>query len=355
MDEKDDNYKSFPLKKRKKKLYCSNCGKYGHFYKRCHEPITSLGVILFQINFKDIKKETEFKNINEELLTRSLENMESKRYINILHNNNKSYNSLKYIKYFKKYIKFLMVRRKNTLGYLEFIRGRYVIEDLEHIMTLFEQMTLLEIDNIKKGKFKDLWKSLWNNEDTNKVYELEYQQSYEKFMELKNNEQLNYLINNAIPKFNIPEWGFPKGRRNSHEKNKECSKRELEEETGLKEEDYILYNNINPLNETFKGTNGILYKHTYYLGLSKNNKEIKLDLNNKIQIEEIGDIGWFNYNEAIRIIRPYQLERKRILNELYIFIIDRLVKLNNKEYEVYFNKDLKIDKNQKIKNNYTII
>jgi 8-oxo-dGTP pyrophosphatase MutT (NUDIX family) len=336
-EEINDNYKSFPLKKKKKKLYCSNCGKYGHYYKRCHEPIISLGVILFQIDFKNLIENIEYKNIKEEIFTKSLENIEDK-YINILHTNNKSYNSLKYINIFKNYIKFLMVRRKNTLGYLEFIRGRYLIEDLDHIMSLFEQMTLIEIENIKNGLFKDLWKSLWNNDHINKVYELEYKQSYEKFSELKKNKKLNYLIENAVPKFNIPEWGFPKGRRNSHEKNKECSKRELREETGIKEEEYILYNNVNPLNETFKGTNGVLYKHTYYIGLSKNTEKIELDQNNKIQMEEIGDIGWFKYDNAIKKIRPYQLERKRILNELYLFIIDRLVRLNQEKLESKSNK-----------------
>lgn len=354
MENKDDNYKSFPLKKRKKKLYCSNCGKYGHYYKRCHEPITSLGIILFQIDFEKLRK-GKYKNINREILNKKL-NIEKDKYINILHSNNKSYNSFKYIEDFKEVIKFLMVRRKNTLGFLEFIRGRYLIDDLDHIMSLFEQMTLYEIDNIKKGVFKDLWKELWSNEDKNKIYEIEFKQSKEKFEILKESGNLKYLIENAVPRFKIPEWGFPKGRRNSHEKNKDCSKRELEEETGLIEDDYILYNQINPLNEIFKGTNGILYKHTYYIGLSNNNKEIKLDENNKIQMDEIGDIGWFNYYNAINRIRPYQLERKRILNELYLFLINNLVKIeekySNKNVKLFFENKLLLNEEDSIKENF---
>ena len=37
------------------------------------------------------------------------------------------------------------------------------------------------------------------------------------------------------------------------------------------------------------------------------------------QIEEIGDIGFFNYNECIKKIRSYHQERLNILNETFIF------------------------------------
>ena len=34
----------------KKKLFCCNCGKYGHKYSKCNDPITSLGIIAIKIN-----------------------------------------------------------------------------------------------------------------------------------------------------------------------------------------------------------------------------------------------------------------------------------------------------------------
>ena len=30
-------------------IYCGNCGKYGHIYKKCNQPIMSLGIICFKI------------------------------------------------------------------------------------------------------------------------------------------------------------------------------------------------------------------------------------------------------------------------------------------------------------------
>ena len=38
---------------KKSKLYCNNCGKYGHIYKNCKDPITSIGIINLYIG--DIK------------------------------------------------------------------------------------------------------------------------------------------------------------------------------------------------------------------------------------------------------------------------------------------------------------
>ena len=35
----------------KKNVYCGNCGKFGHIYKRCTAPITSLGVICYKKDY----------------------------------------------------------------------------------------------------------------------------------------------------------------------------------------------------------------------------------------------------------------------------------------------------------------
>ena len=32
------------------KIYCGNCGRSGHTYKKCTEPVTSVGIIAFNEN-----------------------------------------------------------------------------------------------------------------------------------------------------------------------------------------------------------------------------------------------------------------------------------------------------------------
>ena len=66
--------------------YCNNCGKPGHIYNQCKIPITSFGIIAFRYNTQ---------------------------------------NQLEY----------LMIRRKDTLGYNDFMRGKYSVYNKEYTAT----------------------------------------------------------------------------------------------------------------------------------------------------------------------------------------------------------------------------
>ena len=57
-----------------------------------------------------------------------------------------------------------MVQRKHSLGYMEFIRGKYNINDIENIKYLLEQMTPEELQNINNNNFDYLWNMLWDND-----------------------------------------------------------------------------------------------------------------------------------------------------------------------------------------------
>jgi NADH pyrophosphatase NudC (nudix superfamily) len=62
------------------------------------------------------------------------------------------------------------------------------------------------------------------------------------------------------------------------------------------------------------------YKHIYYI--AKTDK--MLDYKNKDftsnQIIEISNIDWLTYDEVMRCIRPYQIEKKIILNSVNLFL-----------------------------------
>ena len=119
---------------------------------------------------------------------------------------------------------------------------------------------------------------------------------------------LDFYVKNIKPKWKKPEWGFPKGRRDKHnEENLSCACREFEEETGYKKTDYSVLNRIESIEEKMMGTNGIKYKHIYYLAINNSNKD---HISSDYDIYEIGDIKWFTYNEAMLHIRPYHVEKK---------------------------------------------
>jgi 8-oxo-dGTP pyrophosphatase MutT (NUDIX family) len=313
-------------KKKRKKHYCSNCGKYGHIFKKCKEPITSIGIIC-----------VKFESDNESSIIDYFQNtiIENTKNINILNINNKNYNNFKFINSFKSKLKFLFIRRKHTLSYIEFIRGRYDIAEVAHLISLFELMTPYEIEKIKKYDFKELWCRLWKKTSCCKIYEKEYELSKRKFKKLKslpstsNYINLDFLTSHITPKFETPEWGFPKGRRNYHEKNMDCAMREFYEETSYSDKDYYLVDNITPINEIFNGTNGVLYKHVYYLAIDHSGKDAYIKKDNLHQVDEIGDISWLTYDEAVKKIRPYHSEKKKLLNEIYLFLVN--IVLNTKK------------------------
>ena len=327
------------IKLYKKKLFCCNCGKFGHKYSKCNEPITSLGIIAIKPNLIS----------DYDLL---IEYFNSKKYFNLVKSNTMNNNILLKINNFIDKFKFLMIRRRKTLGYIEFIRGRYDVKNSISYISLFEQMIPSEINDLINNSFDYLWTDLWiNNNLENKYIKNEFEESKLKFDILKNNN-LSNLIKSIKFNYNTPEWGFPKGRRIYLEKNINCACREFEEETSLNKNDYNLLINLPPIQEIFYGTNKILYKHIYYFAICKPNIDVKINFENIHQQVEIGDIGWFNYNQSKLLIRKYHYERIKILNESFIFLSSILDKqnINNNDiitddYEESINQTNLLDNN----------
>ena len=132
---------------------------------------------------------------------------------------------------------------------------------------------------IINNDFNTVWECLWKNTSRSKLYEKEFIKSYEKYNFVKNTYM--HILINTHSKFDIPEWGFPKGRRNYMEKDIECAKREFMEESGLSEQEFLILYRIYPINETFFGTNQVKYKHVYFFGASCCERELKINENKK--------------------------------------------------------------------------
>jgi len=72
--------------------FCNNCGRQGHLFHQCKNPVTSIGIIVFTKN---------------------------------------SDNQLEY----------LMIRRKDSLGYVDFIRGKYPLFNKRYLKNIISEMT----------------------------------------------------------------------------------------------------------------------------------------------------------------------------------------------------------------------
>jgi len=293
------------------KILCLNCGKSGHQFKSCDEPIISYGVICFNIN----------SSLN--LSNKSIENYFYNKFIDIEEFNYTNLNNINLIPLFYDKIKILMIRRKNSMNYIDFIRGKYDPSDTNHLKNIFSLMTKEENLKIINSNFELLWNELWKDTAKSKIYQKEFNLSKIKFEELKENNFYDLL--NNLSNYEEAEWGFPKGRRNTNEKNLMCAIREFNEETSLGLEHLHILERLSCAEEEYIGTNGIKYKHIYYLASS--DKEQDLCINNDYQIYEIGDMSWFTIPEALERIRPYNDKKISMIKQIYFFLINLYIEI----------------------------
>jgi ADP-ribose pyrophosphatase YjhB (NUDIX family) len=288
-------------------LYCNNCGKNGHAFHQCKSPITSYGIIAFRENPTNSKRE------------------------------------------------YLLIRRKDTLGFVDFMRGKYSIYNKEYILNMINQMTNDEKTRLINEPFSKLWGDLWgtdltksssydssldessglgngrfssyhtenrsfsqtvNNRDRD-PYKAEEQTSRNKFESLKlgvytNNYYYNLeeLILSTDKQWDEPEWGFPKGRRNYQEKDYDCAVREFCEETGYSVDKMVPLKNIQPFEEIFTGSNYKSYKHKYYITYMEYGDTLS---SRHLQMSEVSESKWMSFEECYAAIRYYNLEKKRLL------------------------------------------
>jgi len=246
--------------------WCGNCGRPGHNFHQCKMPIISLGVVGFRTESNQLE--------------------------------------------------FLMIRRKDTLGFMDFMRGKYSIYNKDYILQLLNEMTIQEKESLLKCDFFELWSQLWCNQSVQ--YKHEEHSSREKFEAIKAGimtQSISYtleeLVNesNKVSQWMEAEWGFPKGRRNYNEKDIDCALREFVEETGYSGGSII--ENIQPFEEIFMGSNYKSYKHKYYLMKLEDQEGISFDKT------EVSKIQWKSYEDCLSSIRCYNLEKKRLIEDIY--------------------------------------
>ena len=291
---------------------------------------------------------------------------------------------------------YLMIRRKDTLGYVDFVRGKYQVREndvnRQYILNMFKQMTRKEKERIRTLPFDVLWTELWNpvtsagpgpaattgtgtgtgtstrmtpmypdeNDSrmeepspplwsppgsgftTSSKYRNEESCSSDKFNKISWSEEhvgkkgavvpfpcshksdvnkvarpptlLESIIeeSNQYDTFEEAEWGFPKGRRNYQERDYDCAIREMVEETGFQMQHLKNIKNLLPFEEIFLGSNYKSYKHKYYLMYISYEHTIHHNMNN-YERAEVSCMQWKTFDDCLRSIRPYNIEKKRML------------------------------------------
>jgi hypothetical protein len=71
---------------------------------------------------------------------------------------------------------------------------------------------------------------------------------------------------------------------------------------------------MEPLVESFKGSNGVNYCHKYFLAICPSGTQVAMDTKNPHMSREIGAIGWFNLEQALAKIRSRDTEKRATLH-----------------------------------------
>jgi 8-oxo-dGTP pyrophosphatase MutT (NUDIX family) len=216
-------------------------------------------------------------------------------------------------------IKFMLVNRRHSLNYIDFIRGKYDEKDDDYIMNMCSYMSKNEIELIKNNSFNDLWVNLWLKNAHKKKYNDEMNLSRTKFNYIKNNN----LFTKITSDFEQTEWEVPKGRKNFNETNINCAIREFKEETSIIQSQYFILNCLDPIHDIFTGTDNKQYRHIFYTSVINN------DIDNiDYHSNEINSVKWFNWSDLHNIIRPYNQTKINILTSIFIFIVN-VCEMNN--------------------------
>jgi 8-oxo-dGTP pyrophosphatase MutT (NUDIX family) len=261
-------------------IYCNNCGLKGHMQRDCRNPVLSCGNLIFRTDTKEPQV--------------------------------------------------LMIQRKDSLCFIEFIRGKYDVFNIDYIQILVDKFTIDEKRSIINNNFDELWSTLWMIDKEMIQKSNDYYKGHDKFQRLSDGFHfkkkdifinLQYFVDNSTTNYTMTEWEFPKGRRNYRESDLECAIREFQEETNYNKEDYELIKNINTFTEEFVGENRVRYKYIYYIGhLLNHDKMVFIDKSNKDQVTELKDIKWLTKTQALDILRDYHHTRVKIIRDIFTLI-----------------------------------
>jgi 8-oxo-dGTP pyrophosphatase MutT (NUDIX family) len=250
-------------------MRCLNCFHESHLFKDCKSPILSYGLIAYR---KSITGENEY----------------------------------------------LLIQRKDTIAFIEIIRGKYPLNDRQVLYLYFAELTAGEIKKLINLTFRELWDSIFFNKNT-KMYINEYNKCKYIFDSTDIPKLLSDYTSYSTPKYPYyleQDYGFPKGRKNAGETILDCAKREFEEETGYGSLDYTVLDLI-PFKETYRSINDKWFTNIYFVAKMNTTRDSSIDYTKYFQAGEIKKIHWGAFKETYSLLRSYHHLKRGILYTLH--------------------------------------
>jgi len=250
-------------------------------------------------------------------------------------------------------VEILLIKKRYTYHFFEFVFGRYKKNDVKHLTYLFNHMTYSEKICILNMKFAEMWYKVWLN-NPEKSYFYGYKQIKEGkispeskkktkkapwkgigcYFKKKNKFESSFMKDSGKRLLNLIDtstnseapWDIPKGHKFPNEKDLNAAKREFEEETGVDPKNYTILWHVDPIMMSYQ-SQGTTYKHYYYLAKSENDWTPKVSFKKYNQVIEVECIRWV-VKEDIAFLQLNQEHHKRMV-KLYD-VITKIFKKNVK-------------------------
>ena len=205
----------------------------------------------------------------------------------------------------KKIPLYLISQRRDTVEYVDFIRGQY---SLGFLSKFFSLMSTAERERMKKYNFKELWNDLWINRN-HRIFTDCFQKANQRFEQIK--DQIPKLLEMTKSDIQEPQWGFPKGKKNAKEAPIACALREFSEETKLDVKQITIISTKQVV-EIYKGSNDKLYGTNYYIARTTYPlpvKRIRTDgIRTSTVSEELGNLEWLTLEEVEQKLNPKRVK-----------------------------------------------
>ncbi len=184
----------------------------------------------------------------------------------------------------------LMVKKRHTYCFIEFVRGIYDPFKDRDLEFLFSSMTITEKAIVQSRRFDLLW-DLCHNRKPSKYDQTLYARSSRKFQTLCERDGGNILTQLLCNTRNETLlWEIPKGRSGKNETAIMSAVREFGEETGLNKNAYRILFEEKTFEYSFVDC-GIRYKYIYFVAMMLNPTTVPVfDCSNPYMLQEISEL-----------------------------------------------------------------
>lgn len=284
---------------------CLKCGSGGHSNATCSGPVTSFGLVIYANPGSGIQSgrlyPRSFTGCNIHGPGLGLELVERVDAMGIKQKESEVSEVSEVL--------FLLVERKDTVGFLNIVQGAYSDTSPyreRKLKRYVYELTCGERHKLVSSPFSDLWKIAGSTKRDMKKAERRF-----------DSLNISDLLEKNPCSFEEADFLMPKGRLRRGETVQECAIRESAEETGYNPSDFELIESCPSYEEHFIGTDGKNYRNVFFVAKLKADAKVMTPLGtDPQQSKEVRNVGWFNLYQCRKLIRGYHQRKIDILSDV---------------------------------------